>query len=49
MTKPALSLILPNKERPVPEISVFALNVEQMSHSVLTISLPQYEEYEGVT
>lgn len=27
ITKPVLSLILPNKERPVPEISVFALNV----------------------
>lgn len=27
ITKPVLSLILLNKERPVPEISVFALNV----------------------
>lgn len=27
ITNPVLSLILPNKERPVPEISVFALNV----------------------
>jgi len=27
ITKPVLSLIFLNKERPVPEISVFALNV----------------------